>query len=104
MFENRFEGMHDIECYWDGTLIRFSISSIREIDTLRLDIYDICAMLPDTFDCANSRRAIDTMERCITYKSQILKMVLVKDILRIENKLCLTVKHVKYAGRRYRRS
>jgi len=90
------------ECIWNGHQVRFASDAIREMDRLNLNVYDICAMLPSSWDCAVSKRAQDTLEQCIDFKKQVLRMVLKKGIFDFDRIECYTIIHVKFAGKRFR--
>ena len=70
------DGIQHGICFWNNHKVRFAQSAIREMDRLSLDTYDVCAILPDTWDCAISRRAQDTYEQCIWYKGRVIRIVL----------------------------
>ena len=63
---------------WQGLPLAPSLRAEREKSNLHLRLEDIEDILTEGFDCAGSRRAEGTIERCVHSKGRLLKVVVVR--------------------------
>ncbi len=63
---------------WKGKYLRPSKHSISELIKLGYDLYDVCAILKNGYDCSKGKRAKGTLEKCIRKGRKIIKIVVVK--------------------------
>ncbi|MEE8400747.1 MAG: hypothetical protein V3R86_01155 [Candidatus Hydrothermarchaeaceae archaeon] len=68
--------MEELYPKWKGKPVVPSYHAYREMEN-KFDLFDILEILEHGFDCQKSRRAKGTIERCVTKKGKLIRVIVV---------------------------
>ncbi|MEE8400749.1 MAG: hypothetical protein V3R86_01165 [Candidatus Hydrothermarchaeaceae archaeon] len=86
--------MYDIYPRWKGKPLILTKSAYNHLIDLGEDGYFVRDILDEGFDCAKSKRAKATIERCVKHRGKITKVVVVADYSRVLKEEVWLVTHV----------
>lgn len=80
---------------WQGLPIIPSDTAMRELFSLKLDLLDVKEILESGYDCAESGRKENIIEKCLGKKGKVIKVVIAKGYNYSLKTECWVIIHIK---------